>query len=165
MVWPPLEIKQDANPLFWLVTHGKLASWATLPCFVPSKTIFFLPQHKCFLDLACSRLQHCRVRWIKKARTRKKYERKWGEKGRPFSFFPPRQRFVCLSLSRLPHYLRAWNRLLLAKHVRCRWLDPGLFLSSPSIKRKHEKRSQYVDGWTSRFGTQRIMNDYNRIVK
>ena len=29
----------------------------------------------------------------------------------PFSFFPPRQLFACLFLSRLPHYSRAWNRL------------------------------------------------------
>ena len=28
-----------------------------------------------------------------------------------FLFFPPRQLFACLSLSRLPHYLRAWNSL------------------------------------------------------
>lgn len=31
----------------------------------------------------------------------------------PFSFFPPCQLFACLSLSRLPHYLRALNRLFL----------------------------------------------------
>ena len=30
----------------------------------------------------------------------------------PFSFFPPRQLFACLSLSRLPHYLRGWNTLV-----------------------------------------------------
>ena len=28
-----------------------------------------------------------------------------------FSFFPPLQLFACLFLSRLPHHLRAWNRL------------------------------------------------------
>ena len=28
-----------------------------------------------------------------------------------FSFFSPRQPFACLLLSRLPHYLGAWNRL------------------------------------------------------
>ena len=28
-----------------------------------------------------------------------------------FSFFPPRQPFACFLLSRLPSYLRAWNRL------------------------------------------------------
>ena len=32
----------------------------------------------------------------------------------PFSLFPARQLFACLSLSRLPHYRRAWNRLLSA---------------------------------------------------
>ena len=30
----------------------------------------------------------------------------------PFSFFPPHQLFACLFLSRLPHCLRAWNRLV-----------------------------------------------------
>ena len=30
----------------------------------------------------------------------------------PFSFFPPRQLFACLSLSHLPHYLRGWNTLV-----------------------------------------------------
>ena len=42
----------------------------------------------------------------------------WGEEGRQilslpsfFLFFPPRQLFACLSLSRLPHYLRVKNRL------------------------------------------------------
>ena len=42
----------------------------------------------------------------------------WGEEGwwslsfpSFFLFFLPRQLFACLSLSRLPHYLRAWNRL------------------------------------------------------
>ena len=42
----------------------------------------------------------------------------WGEEGRRslslpsfFLFFLPRQLFACLSLPRLPHYLRAWNRL------------------------------------------------------
>ena len=39
------------------------------------------------------------ARWIENARTRKQNGRK-----------PPRQLFVCLFLSRLPHYLRAWNR-------------------------------------------------------
>ena len=36
----------------------------------------------------------------------------------PFSLFPPRQLFACLSLSRLPYYLRAWNRLYLKMHCR-----------------------------------------------
>ena len=43
------------------------------------------------------------ARWIENARTRKQNGRK-----------PPRQLFVCLLLSHLPHYpdyLRAWNRL------------------------------------------------------
>ena len=51
---------------------------------------------------------------------KRKHENKtggnWEEKGRlslPFSrlFFPLRQLFAHLFLSRLPHYLRAWNRL------------------------------------------------------
>ena len=50
--------------------------------------------------LACSRLRDSRARWIENARTRK--QNRWK---------PPRQLFVCLLLSRLPHYLRAWNRL------------------------------------------------------
>ena len=38
----------------------------------------------------------------------------------PFSFFPPRQLFACLFLSRLPHYLRAWNRLIGFWHEQSR---------------------------------------------
>ena len=38
----------------------------------------------------------------------------------PFSFFPPRQLFANLFLSRLPNYLRAWNRLEISgkNHIR-----------------------------------------------
>ena len=36
----------------------------------------------------------------------------------PFSLFRSRQLFACLSLSRLPYYLRAWNRLYLKMHCR-----------------------------------------------
>lgn len=36
------EIMEDASPLFWLVTHGKVARRASLGCFVPSTREFLL---------------------------------------------------------------------------------------------------------------------------
>ena len=58
--------------------------------------------------LACSRLRDSRVRWIEKARIwkRKKLTKKAGG-----SFFPPRPAPLFAYLSRLPHCLRAWNRI------------------------------------------------------
>ena len=77
----------------------------TNPDIVKSARIFFFP------DMACSRLRHSRVHGIEKTRTRKK---KTGET--PFFPVPPSfsRAFhirVFPTLSRPPHYLRAWNGL------------------------------------------------------
>ena len=58
------------------------------------------------LNIACSMLRDSRARGIEKARTRKK------KTGGNFSFFTrPAPIFARPTLSRLPNYLRAWNRL------------------------------------------------------
>ena len=70
-----------------------------------------------FVIIACSRLQDSQARGIEKAGTREKKRQGTGERGRrrlpSFSFFSrPAPIFVRPTLSCLPRYLRAWNRLL-----------------------------------------------------
>ena len=48
----------------------------------------------------------------KKKNTHKEKKKQKRGESLSFSYFPPGQLFACLSLSRLPHYLRAWNRLI-----------------------------------------------------
>ena len=52
-----------------------------------------------------------RLKCVKSGQKRVIKEMITGSLSFPFSFFRPCQLFVCLLLSRLPHYLRAWNRL------------------------------------------------------
>ena len=66
---------------------------------------FTSPEFAGWLSLACSRLQDSGACGIEKAGTRKKYGRKL------FPFSRPAPVFARAKLSRLPHYLRAWNRL------------------------------------------------------
>ena len=75
----------------------------------------------------------------KREREKNKTGRNWGEKGRPFCFFSPSQLFACLSLPFLSHYPRAWNSLLLAKHVRSRWLH-GYWPPLPFVS-VHKKKA------------------------
>ena len=74
------------------------------------------------VQIACSRLRDSKARGTEKARTRKKKREETGERGRrrkwlqalsPFLFLFPRPVpiFARPTLSRLPHYLRTWNRL------------------------------------------------------
>ena len=74
------------------------------------------------VQIACSRLRDSKARGTEKARTRKKNGRKLGRGGGggndyrlslpSFSFFfRPAPIFARPTLSRLPHYLRTWNRL------------------------------------------------------
>ena len=88
----------------------------TYPDIVESARTFFFP------DIACSRLRDSRVREIEKARTPKKKKKKKKKNRRNFLFSPPRPAFrapftfassplfrALPTLSRPPHYLRAWN--------------------------------------------------------
>ena len=79
----------------------------TCPDILESVRTFFFP------DIACSRLRDSRVHGIEKARTRKKKNRRNLLFSRPA---PPRfsRAFhirVFPTLSRPPHYLKAWNGL------------------------------------------------------
>ena len=82
----------------------------------------------------------------KREREKNKTGRNWGEKGRPFCFFSPSQLFACLSLPLLSHYPRAWNSLLLAKHVRSRWLH-GYWPPLPfvSVHKKNAPKKPIVN--------------------
>ena len=65
-----------------------------------------------------------------------------GSPSLPFSFFPPRQLFACLFLSRLPHYLRAWKRLTLRRRRISVWqfLQVKLCLFNLNLSMKPMKK-------------------------
>ena len=107
--------------------------------------------------LACSRFRHSKARGIEKARTQKT-GRKRGRGGavRAFHFrlFP--------ILSRPPHYLRAWNRLVDTRHIELK--------EEPKVKHLNwltcnfasfRKRTQTSRSFICRFGLHWFRADYN----
>ena len=89
---------------FSLVDHSMTTGTNTLANHrQPCKQCRPIEKIKTQKNLACSRLRDSRVSWIEKANTKiKRVET--GESVRQLS--------ACLFLSRLPHNLRAWNRLI-----------------------------------------------------
>ena len=86
----------------------------------------------------------------------------------PFSFFPPRQLFACLFLSRLPHYLRAWNRLrhsfrhnhskMSALRVFCQRYDLIVFRREGELKEAKVKSAEKFICKTTK------LTDLNRLI-